>query len=616
MDQDVMTVGQSSGQSSGQTPRKEGKMPKLMKGAEYLLAAVPAADVFTPEDFTEEQRAIADTTVAFVKDEVLPVFERLEHQEPGLAASLIRKAGEAGLLMIDAPAEYGGLDLDKVTSVLAADRMGAAGAFAVSYSAHSGIGTLPLIYYGTAAQKERYLGKIITGEWAAAYCLTEPGAGSDAMGGTTTATLSADGKHYLLDGTKQFITNGGFAQLFTVFAKIDRKHFTAFLVERDFEGVTIGPEEKKLGIKGSSTTSVVFESAKVPVENVLGEIGKGHKIAFNVLNVGRFKLGANVNGAARAALAVGAAYANQRKQFGVPISSFGAMREKLADRAADFFASESLVFRLAGMIDDRLATIPKDQPRYYEAVQAGIEEYAIECAIAKVFCSEMLADVVDDVVQIHGGYGFTQEYAAERYYRDERINRIFEGTNEINRLLIPGTILRRALKGELPIAKEAMKAMEGLMSPSLDELDPADPFAAEKATLANLKKVFLVVSGAAVQRFGEKLKDEQEVLLALADVAIQAFAAESALLRAEKTAAGRSEASRALAAAAVKVFTFAASEKVASAARRAAFFVAEGDLATMLLGGIRRYTKYDASGLLAAKRLLADAVVATEKVPL
>ena len=589
---------------------------KLMKGAEYLITRTPAEDVFTPEDFTEEQKAIADTTVSFVKDEVLPVFERLEHQEPGLAASLIRKAGEAGLLMIDAPAEYGGLDLDKVTSVLAADRMGAAGAFAVSYSAHSGIGTLPLVYYGTPAQKEKYLGKIITGEWAAAYCLTEPGAGSDAMGGLATATLSPDGTHYLLDGTKQFITNGGFAQLFTVFAKIDRKHFTAFLVERDFEGVTIGPEEKKLGIKGSSTTTVILEGAKVPVGNLLGEIGKGHKIAFNVLNVGRFKLGANVNGAGRAALAVGAAYANQRKQFNTPISSFGAIREKLADRAADFFASESLVFRLAGMIDDRLATLPKDQPRYYEAVQAAIEEYAIECAIAKVFCSEMLADVVDDVVQIHGGYGFTQEYAAERFYRDERINRIFEGTNEINRLLIPGTILRRAMKGELPIAKEAMKAMEALMSPSLDELDPSDPFAAEKATLANLKKVFLVVSGAAVQRFGEKLKDEQEVLLALADVAIQAFAAESALLRAEKTSAGRSQASRALAAAAVKVFLFAAAEKVASAARRAAFYVAEGDLATMLLGGIRRYTRYDASGLLAAKRLLAEAVVQGEKVPL
>ncbi len=594
----------------------DAKTRKLIKGAEYLITGTPAADVFTPEDFTEEQRAIADTTVAFVRDEVHPVFERLEHQEPGLAAALIKKAGDAGLLMIDAPQEYGGLELDKVTSVLAADRMGAAGSFAVSYSAHSGIGTLPLVYYGTEAQKQKYLGKIITGEWAAAYCLTEPGAGSDAMGGITTATLSPDGKHYLLDGTKQYITNGGFAQLFTVFAKIDRKHFTAFLVERDFEGVTIGPEEKKLGIKGSSTTTVIFEQAKVPVENVLGEIGKGHKIAFNVLNVGRFKLGANVNGAARAALAVGVTYANERKQFGVPISSFGAIREKLADRTADFFASESLVFRLAGMIDDRLATLEKGQPRYYEAVQAGIEEYAIECAIAKVFCSEMLADVVDDVVQIHGGYGFTQEYAAERFYRDERINRIFEGTNEINRLLIPGTILRRALKGELPIAAEAMKAVEGLMSPSLDELDPADPFAAEKATLANLKKVFLVTSGAAVQRLGEKLKDEQEVLLALADVAIQAFAAESALLRAEKTAAGRSEGSRALAAAAVKVFLFSACEKVATAARRAAFFVAEGDQATMLLAGIRRYTKYDASGLLQAKRLLADAVVRDEKVPL
>jgi len=608
--------GTAAEQTAGRAPREEGKMARLKKGAEYLIAASAAADVFTPEDLSEEQRAIADTTVAFVKDEVLPVYERLEHQEPGLSAALMRKAGEAGLLMIDAPAEYGGLDLDKVTSIVASDRMGAAGAFAVSYAAHTGIGTLPLVYYGTEAQKQRYLPRVISGEWPAAYCLTEPGAGSDAMGGTATATLSPDGTHYLLDGTKQFITNGGFARLFTVFAKIDRKHFTAFLVERDFEGVTIGPEEKKLGIKGSSTTTVILEQARVPVENVLGEIGKGHKIAFNVLNVGRFKLGANVNGAARAALAVGAAYANVRKQFGVPISSFGAIREKLADRAADFYASEALVFRLAGMIDDRIATLDKAQPRYYEAVQAAVEEYAIECAIAKVFCSEVLADVVDDVVQIHGGYGFTQEYAAERFYRDERINRIFEGTNEINRLLVPGTILRRAMKGELPIAAEAMRAMEGLMSPALDELDPADPFAAEKAAVANLKRVFLVVSGAAVQRFGEKLKDEQEVLLALADVAIQAFAAESALLRAEKVGGARGEAARALAAAAARVFLFSAAEKVGSAARRAAFYVAEGDGATMLLAGIRRYTKYDASGLLQAKRLLADAVVREEKVPL
>jgi butyryl-CoA dehydrogenase len=589
---------------------------RLFKGAEYLVAPVAKDDIFTPEDISDEQKQIADTASSFVKDEVLPVYERLEHQEPGLAGALMRKAGEAGLLMIDAPEAFGGLDLDKVTSILAADRMGAAGAFAVSFSAHTGIGTLPLVYYGTDEQKAKYLPRIISGEWAAAYCLTEPGAGSDALSGTTTATLSPDGKHYLLEGTKQFITNGGFANLFTVFAKIDRKHFTAFLVERSYEGVTIGPEEKKLGIKGSSTTQVILENAKVPVENVLGEIGKGHKIAFNVLNVGRFKLGANVNGAARAALAEGVAYANQRKQFGTPISTFGAIREKVADRVADLFAAEAVVMRIAGMIDDRVATLTKASPRYYEEVQAAIEEYAVECAIAKVYCSEVLADVVDDVVQIHGGYGFTQEYKAERFYRDERINRIFEGTNEINRLLIPGTLLRRALKGELPLQSEAMKAMEAMATPSLDEVDPADPLAADKATLAGLKKVFLVVAGAAVQRYRDAIKDEQEVLLALADVAIQIFAMESALLRGEKMAPGLSESRQAVVRAAVKVQSFAAVERAAAAARRAATYVLEGDMLTMVLGGIRRFTRYDGSGLLEAKRRLAAAAIALEKTPL
>ncbi len=589
---------------------------RIFKGAEYLVTVATKDEVFVPEDFTEEQQAIADTADKFVREEVWPVYERIEHQEPGLAMKLMAKAGEAGLLMIDAPAEYGGLELDKVTSVISADRMGAAGCFSVSYSAHAGIGTLPLIYYGTKAQKEKYLPKIISGEWGAAYCLTEPGAGSDAMSGTTFATLSPDGKHYLLEGTKQFITNGGWATLFTVFAKIDRKHFTAFLVEKSYEGVTIGPEEKKMGIKGSSTTTVILENARVPVENVLGEIGKGHKIAFNVLNVGRFKLGAAVTGAARVALGVGIAYTNVRKQFGVTISSFGAMREKMADRSADLFASESLLYRLAGMIDDRLATLDKAAPNYYEAYQQAIEEYSIECAIAKVFCSEMLADVVDDVVQMHGGYGFTQEYKAERFYRDERINRLFEGTNEINRLLIPGTILRRAMKGELPITKEAMKAMEAMMTPSLDEIDPSVPFAAEKITLANLKRAFLVVSGAAVQRYQEKIKDEQEVLLALADVAIQIFAIESAMLRAEKVGPRLSAERKALVDAAVKVFTFGAAERIASAAKRAVFYVAEGDMATMMLGGVRRFTKYDASGLLEAKRALAAAAVAADKYPL
>ena len=591
-------------------------MAKLYKGGEFLLAQVSKDDVFTPEDLSDEQKEIARTAESFAKEEVLPVYDRLEHQEKGLAASLLKKAGDAGLLMIDIPEAYGGLGLDKVTSILAADRMGPAGAFSVSLAAHTGIGTLPLVYYGTEEQKARYLPKLASGEWCAAYCLTEPGAGSDALGCATVATLSPDGKHYLLDGTKQFITNGGFAQLYTVFAKIDRKHFTAFLVERGFEGVTIGPEEKKLGIKGSSTTTVILEGAKVPVENVLGEIGKGHKIAFNVLNVGRFKLGGAVNGAGRAAYAIGAAYANLRKQFGTPISSFGAIREKLADRAADFFASEALVFRLAGMIDDRIATIPKDTPGYYDVYQAAVEEYSIECAIAKVFCSEVLADIVDDVVQIHGGYGFTQEYPAERFYRDERINRIFEGTNEINRLLVPGTLLKRALKGELPVQREAMRAVDEMMTPSLNGVDHSDPFGAEKAAIGGMKKAFLVVAGGAVQKLGERLKDEQEVLLALADMAIQIFAAESALLRAEKTDPARTTAQAALARAAVKVHTFSASEKVASAARRAAFMVLEGDEATMILGGIRRFTKYDATGLLGAKRLLADAAVASEKIPL
>ncbi len=592
-------------------------MARLFKGAEYLFTDAAAADAFTPEDVSEEQRQIAKTTESFVADEVLPVYDRLEHQEPGLARALMEKAGEAGLLMIDVPEAYGGLELDKVTSMLAADRMGAAGAFSVSYSAHSGIGTLPLVYYGTPAQKDRYLPRIASGEWVAAYCLTEPGAGSDAMGGTTSAVLSPDGKHYLLEGTKQFITNGGFADLFTVFAKVDRKHFTAFLVERTFPGVTIGLEERKMGIKGSSTTQVILEGAKVPVENVLGEIGKGHKIAFNVLNVGRYKLGAAVNGAARKAIGVGAAYANQRKQFGVPISSFGAIREKLADRVADFFASEALVFRLAGMIDDRLAKLPKDAPRYYESYQAGIEEYAIECAIAKVFCSEVLADVVDDVVQIHGGYGFTQEYPAERFYRDERINRIFEGTNEINRILVPATIFRRAMKGELPLQKESLRATEAIEAARArgPGAVASGPFGPERTAVRRLKDVFLALAGAAAGRFGDGLKDEQEVLLALADVAIQVFAAESALLRAEKTAPGRSDAGRALAAAAVKVETFSACEKVGTAARRAAFYVGEGAAATALLRGIDRLTAYDATGLLEAKRALAAAVLEGERYP-
>ncbi|MBW4054041.1 MAG: acyl-CoA dehydrogenase [Proteobacteria bacterium] len=586
---------------------------KLFKGAEYLITAADKNDVFTPEDFTDEQRQIGDTTEQFVLNEVLPHREEIEHHNLPLTVELMKKCGDLGLLMIDAPEEYGGLELDKGTSMLAAEKLALAGSFSVTYSAHTGIGTLPLVYYGTKAQKEKYLGKIISGEWIAAYCLTEPGSGSDALGAAATATLSADGTHYILNGTKQFITNGGIANLYTVFAKIDKQHFTCFLVERSTEGLSVGPEENKMGVRGSSTTQIILEDAKVPVENLLGEIGKGHKIAFNVLNVGRFKLGAAVTGAAKIALTTGIKYANERTAFGVTIGTFGAIQEKIADMSAAIFASESLVYRLAGLIDDRLATLPKGTANYYETYQQGIEEYSVECAIAKVFCSEVLADVVDAVVQIHGGYGFIQEYAAEGYYRDERINRIWEGTNEINRLLIPGIILRRAMKGEIPLQKEAMKAFESLMSPSFDERDDSLPFAAEKALVANLKQAFLVLAGSGVQKFMDKIKDEQEVLLAVADLAINIFAIESAVLRAEKILPKLSESRQLSVSAAVKVFTFNGTEKAASAARRAAYYIEEGDTLTMLLAGIRRFTKYDATGLLTAKRQLAAAAIEAEK---
>ncbi|HUX37813.1 MAG TPA: acyl-CoA dehydrogenase family protein, partial [Rectinemataceae bacterium] len=422
-----------------------------------------------------------------------------------------------------------------------------------------------------------------------------------------------DGKHYILNGTKQFITNGSIANLYTVFAKIDKEHFTAFLVERTYEGLTVGPEEKKLGIRGSSTTQIILDNVKVPVENLLGEKGKGHKIAFNVLNVGRFKLGAMVTGAAKYAFGTGVKYSNLRKQFGTEISNFGAIREKIADMSADLFASESLVYRLAGLLDDRIGMIPKDTPNYYEVYQQAIEEFSIECAISKVFCSDVLSRVVDETLQIHGGYGFIEDYPAERFYRDERINRIFEGTNEINRLLIPGTILRRAMKGEIPLQKEATKAFEALMSPSLDQVDDSLPFAKEKALVANLKQAFLVVAGTGAMKFMDAIKDEQEILIAAANVAIEIFALESAVLRAEKMLPDVSQAKKEAVTAAVKCFAFESSERIATAARKAAYYIEEGDNLQMLLSGIKRLTKYDASDLLKAKRTLAAASIDAEK---
>lgn len=586
---------------------------KILKGGEYLVTDVACEEVFTPEEFTDEQKQIGETTEQFVTNEILPHLEEIDNQNFDLVVEGMSKCGELGLLMLDAPEEYGGLELDKATGMLVGEKIAASGSFSVAFACHTGIGTLPLVYYGTPAQKEQYLEKIISGEWIAAYCLTEPGSGSDALGASATATLSEDGKHYLLNGTKQFITNGSFSQLYTVFAKIDKEHFTAFLVERDFEGLVVGAEEKKLGIKGSSTTQIILDNCKVPVENVLGQIGKGHKIAFNVLNVGRFKLGAGVTGASKMALSEGVKYANERKQFGKSIGSFGAIQEKIADLSADIFAAESLVYRLAGLLDTKLATIEKGVDNYYEEYLKGIEEYAPECAISKVYCSEVLARTVDEVLQIHGGYGFVSEYPAERFYRDERINRIFEGTNEINRLLIPGMILRKSMKGELPLQQEAMKAFESLMTPSFEEIDDSIPFEREKALLKNLKTLFLILAGTGVQKFMDRIAEEQEILLAAADISIQIFALESAVLRAEKVYPSVSEAKRKLLLSAVKVCAFNTTEIVGTAAKKGAFYIEEGDTLTMILSGVRRFAKYDASGLLQAKRTLANAALESEK---
>ncbi len=585
----------------------------LPKGGEFLISETKPEDVFTPEDFSDEQKDIANMTEDFVMNEVVPRIEEIDEQKFDVTISLLKQCGELGLLSMDAPEEYEGLEFDKATVMLVMEKMGPGGSFSVAYAAHTGLGTLPLIYYGTKEQKDKYLKKIITGEWISGYALTEPGAGTDALNIKTNATLSEDGKYYILNGTKQFITNAGFADIFFVFAKVDRKDFAAFIVEKNFEGLSLGPEEKKMGIKGSSTRQLILDNVKVPVENVLGEIGKGHKIAFNILNVGRFKLGAAVTGAGKYAFSEALKYANQRQQFNTPIAKFGALKEKFADMVSELYAAESVVYRLAGLLDKKIETIPKDAPDYYTLHNKGIEEYAIECSISKVFCSEVLGRVVDEVIQSYGGYGFIAEYPAERFYRDERINRIFEGTNEINRYLIPGMLLRRAMKGELPLTKKAMEALQALMTPSFDEIDDSIPFAKEKLLLKNLKTLFLIVAGSAVQKFMDKIKYEEEILLQLADMIINIFALESGMLRAEKMLSKVKDEKKTLLNDVVKSIAFMVSERCGTAGRKVAHYIEEGDNLTMLLSGIRRFTKYDATGLLESRRRLADKASEEEK---
>jgi len=575
---------------------------RIDKGVEFLLTGASGKRIFTPGDFPPDRRQIAWTAEEFVRKEVLPDLDRMERKDFPLVVEKMRRCAGLGLFLADIPEEYGGLDLDKATSMLIAEKMGPSGSFAITCSGQTGIGSLPLVYYGTEDQKKRYLGKLSSGEWIGAYCLTEPDCGSDPLGARATARLSEDGRHFLLNGVKQFITNAAFADLFTVFAKIDGKRFSAFLVERRFPGVSVGPEEEKMGLKGSSTAQVILDDAKVPVENLLGEAGKGHKIAFNVLNIGRLKLAATVTGMAKGAFGEAASYAGQRKQFGRVIGEFGAIREKLADMTAAVFSCESVVYRVAGLLDDGIAALDRSRADSMDLYMKAIEEYAGECAIAKVHCTEALAFVADEAVQVHGGYGYIREYPVERYYRDERINRIFEGTNEINRLLIPTVLFRRGEGGEFDLRGKASEAGGGTGEGKKGGAAGNGPFGEELLFVDRLKRTFLAVLDASWEA-----REHQEVLLALADMIIGIFAMETVALRAEKERVAAGARERDLLGAVVKVAFFSGAGRFQAAASRCAAYALSGDALASLLAFVSLRSVFPADGLLAAKRLLAEA---------
>ncbi len=559
-------------------------------GGSFLLEDRQPEEVFTPEDLSEEQQQIADTADRFAREQLLPAADRVEAKEPGVLRSLLVEAAELGFTAVDIPEQYGGLGLDKVTSALVADHLSSLASFSTSFGAHTGIGTLPIVWYGTEEQKQRYLPKLATAEWVAAYALSESTSGSDAMNIRTRATLSADGSEYILNGEKMWITNAGFADLFTVFAKLDGEHFSAFLVERTTAGLTIGKEEHKLGIRGSSTCPLILADCRIPKENLLGEIGKGHHIAFNILNVGRFKLGAACVGGARLAIEESIRYARERVAFGKPIAGFGLIQRKIARSVVHLFAAESMAYRTIGMMDAALATLPKDaSPR---EMQKRIEEYAVECSILKVFGSEMLSLTADELVQIMGGYGYVEDYPAERFYRDARINRIFEGTNEINRMIITGWLMKRAMSGQLPLLAAIRKLMDELMQPPSFDAAVADqtPLAHERATLASLRKMTLLAAGAASERFLTALADQQEVMADLADCISAIFALESALLRTQKLlAAGAATAE--LAGKICAVYAEEALATVESSARRVLAAANEGDALTLRMTVLRRFAK-------------------------
>lgn len=586
------------------------------KGGEWLIRESSPFDTFTPEDYSEEQQMVKDMCASFLETEVLPVIDRIDKLEPGLMPSLVQKAGEQGLLGASIPEEYGGLGKDFVTSTLVSEALGGGYSFSVAVSAHTGIGTLPILYFGTDAQKKQYIPKLATGEWKGAYGLTEPNSGSDALGAKTTATLSADGKHYLLNGQKCWITNGGFADVYTVFAKIDGDKFTGFIVERGFEGFTQGPEEHKMGIKGSSTVQLYFQDCKVPVENVLGEIGKGHIIAFNILNIGRLKLCAAALGGAKRATTLTIQYANTREQFKTPIASFGAIKNKLAEMAIKMWVAESALYRTSKAIDDKEHELIAAGKPFNEALLGGAEEYAIECAILKVFGSETLSFVVDEGVQIHGGNGFSDEYIISRAYRDSRINRIYEGTNEINRLLTVDMVLKRAMKGRLDLMGPAMNVQKELMSiPDFGSGDE-EAFAKEKKAIAGFKKAILMTAGAAVQKLMMKIESEQEVLMHIADMAIETYHAESALLRAMKLVDKRGEAACQFELDAMRTYLYDAADHINKFGKDAINAFADGDEQRMMLLGLKRFTKVEPFNSKEAKRRIAAKLIGENKYPL
>jgi alkylation response protein AidB-like acyl-CoA dehydrogenase len=583
------------------------------RGGAWLIEDSPTDSVFTPERLSDEHRLISQTADEFITHEVLPELERLEQKDWALARSLVRRAGELGLLGTDVPEAQGGVELDKASSIVVGEAVGASASFATTFGAQTGLAITPLVCFGTDDQKQRYLPRLVSGEIIGAYALSESGSGSDALGAKTRATRQPDGS-YVLSGEKMWITNGGFADLFIVFAKVDGEQFTAFLVERAFPGVSTGKEEHKLGLHGSSTTPLILQEALVPAANVLGEVGRGHKVAFNVLNYGRFKLAAMCSGGARTAIGEAAAYASQRKQFGQPIASFGAIQHKLAEMAIREYAVESMLYRTAGLIDVMLASHGAGHSG--AAVLSTLEEFAIEASILKVAASEMLDFVLDENVQIHGGNGFVKDYAAERHYRDARVNRIFEGTNEINRLLVPGMLARRAVKGGLPLIAAARKLQDDLLSPSMPEPPGDGLLDRELRAVAAMKKVALMVLGTAMQTYTDTLADQQEVLSTTADIILDVYAADSAVLRAVAAPAGNPGAAPApLHADAAAVFVNDAAGRVEIAARTALAAMSEGDTLRTLLAALRRVLKVAPVNTVTLRRRLADAVTARKGYP-